>query len=403
MLSRRKFLQTSSMVSLSPVLPCIFGSTAKAAVHAPDEKVLVVVQLNGGNDGINTVVPFGDDVYGQVRNKLRLATNKLHKINDHVGLHPNMRAAKELFDDGRLAIVQGVGYPNPDRSHFRSMKIWQRARFDDTEHNGYGWLGRALDHQLVRAKSGATANGIFVGEQETPVALWGRRSSVTALSRADDLKLRSKFSVEPSAFDLTSGKGALHQFVTQQVLTAYSAADEFQRQELDDLPANDVNYPDTQLGSRLKLVSKLLKSGSHARVFYTIQAGYDTHFAQLYTHAGLLREFSDAVKAFLDDLKSARLDDRVVLLAFSEFGRRVQENGSQGTDHGTAGPVFLAGSSVTPGLVGAAPDLTDLQGGDLKMQTDFRSVYATILDGWLGVSSQNVLGGAFDRLSLFET
>ncbi len=185
MLSRREFLQTSSIISLSPVLPCIFGSTAKAAALAPDERVLVVIQLDGGNDGINTVVPFGDDGYGRVRKKLRLETEKLHKLGDHVGLHPNMRAAKELFDDGRLTIVQGVGYPNPDRSHFRSMKIWQTARFDDTEHDSYGWLGRSLDQPLVRAKSGARANAIFIGEQETPVALWGRRSAATALSRAE--------------------------------------------------------------------------------------------------------------------------------------------------------------------------------------------------------------------------
>ena len=403
MLSRRMFLQTGSMISLSPVFPCIFGTTADAAAPGPDERVLVVIQLDGGNDGINTVVPFGDDGYGRVRNKLRLETEKLHKLGDHVGLHPSMRAAKELFDDGRLTIVQGVGYPNPDRSHFRSMKIWQTARFDDTEHNGYGWLGRTLDQQLARAKSGTLAEAIFVGEQETPVALWGRRSSATALSRAEDLQLRSEFSTEHSGFDLASGKSGLLQFVTKQVLTAYAAADEFQRQESNDFSANGVNYPDSRFGSRLKLVSRLLKSDSHTRVFYTIQGGYDTHSAQLYTHSRLLREFSDAVKAFLDDLKAAKLDERVVLLAFSEFGRRVQENDSQGTDHGTAGPVFLAGSSVIPGLVGPTPGLTDLEDGDLKMQVDFRRVYATVLDAWLGVDSEKVLGGTFERLSLIKT
>ncbi len=403
MLSRREFLQTSSLISLSPALPCLFGATARAAAPAPDNRVLVVVQLDGGNDGINTVVPFGDDGYGRVRTKLWLEAEKLHKLGDHVGLHPNMRAAKELFDDGRLTIVQGVGYPNPDRSHFRSMKIWQTARFDETEHNGYGWLGRTLDQRLAREESGAGANAIFVGEQETPVALWGRRSSATALSRMVDLQLRSEFTYQHSDFDLASEKSGIRQFVTKQVFTAYAAADEFQRQELNGLSTNGGDYPDTELGSRLKLVSKLLKSGCQTRVFYTIQGGYDTHSAQLYTHSRLLREFSDAVKAFLDDLNSAGLDDRVVLLAFSEFGRRVQENDSQGTDHGTAGPVFLAGSSVVAGLAGKTPELTDLDNGDLKMQVDFRSVYATVLDTWLGVDSEKVLGGTFERLSLIET
>jgi uncharacterized protein (DUF1501 family) len=203
--------------------------------------------------------------------------------------------------------------------------------------------------------------------------------------------------------DPASETDGLRQFVTQQVLTAYATADEFQRQALINSSADGANYPDTQLGSRLKLVSKLLKSDTRTRVFYTIQGGYDTHSTQLYTHSQLLREFSDAVKAFLDDLKLAGLDDRIVLLAFSEFGRRVQENDSQGPDHGTAGPVFLTGASVRPGLAGATPDLTDLENGDLKMHVDFRCVYATVLDAWLGVDSEIVLGGTFRTLSLIET
>ncbi len=143
MLTRRKFLQASSMISLSPVVPWVMGSTARAVPPATGDRTLVIVQLDGGNDGLNTVVPFADDGYGRARHKLRLASDKLHRLNDHLGLHPSMRSAKELFDDGRLAIVQGVGYPNPDRSHFRSMKIWQTAKLDDQQHGGYGWLGRA--------------------------------------------------------------------------------------------------------------------------------------------------------------------------------------------------------------------------------------------------------------------
>ena len=403
MLSRRRFLQTSSIVSLSPVLPTILGSTARAAHAGSDEKVLVVIQLDGGNDGINTVVPHGDDTYGKVRNKLRLDTKKLHKLNEHVGLHPNMRAAKELFDDGRLAIVQGVGYPNPDRSHFRSMKIWQTASFDDSEHDGYGWLGRALDQEQPQNNINSGANAIYVGEQETPVALWGRRSSATSLSRIDDLKLMHDLALQTIEGSLANVQQDTKQFVTKQLLSAYAAADEFERQELSDAATKNVNYPGTQLASRLKLISKLLKSGSHTRVYYTAQSGYDTHSAQAYTHSRLLREFSDALKAFLDDLKSAKLDDRVLVLAFSEFGRRVKENDSQGTDHGTAGPVFLAGSLVNPGLQGTMPNLADLENGDLKMQFDFRNVYATILQDWLGVDSGSVLGNTFERLPLIET
>ena len=185
MLSRRKFLQRSSIVSLAPMLPSVLGTTANAAALDTDEKVLVVVQMDGGNDGLNTVVPFEDDDYAKARETLKLDPKKLHKLNEQLGLHPSMRGAKELFDDDRLTIVQGVGYPNPDRSHFRSMKIWQTASVDDADHAGYGWLGKALDQQMkmVRSKqpNSKEGNAIFVGNYETPVALWGRRSSATSI------------------------------------------------------------------------------------------------------------------------------------------------------------------------------------------------------------------------------
>ena len=403
MLSRRRFLQTSSLVSLSPVLPCILGNTARAAAAAPDARVLVVIQLDGGNDGINTVVPYADDGYGRARDKLRLKTDELHKLDDHVALHPSMRAAKELFDEGRLCVVQGVGYPNPDRSHFRSMKIWQTAAFDDERHDGYGWLGSALDQGALKRQGGAAANAIYVGEQETPVALWGRRSAATALAAAEDLKLAQGLRPIASLPESQSDRSSLDQFVSKQVLSAYAAADEFERQQSRSQTAGGSDYPDTPLGAHLKLVSQLLKSGAQSRVFYTIQGGYDTHSAQLYTHSRLLREFSAALKSFLDDLKTAKLDDRVLVLAFSEFGRRVSENDSQGTDHGTAGPVFLAGTPVRGGLVGNAPDLANLDSGDLKMQLDFRQVYAAILDDWLQVDSENVLGKSFEKPPVLST
>jgi uncharacterized protein (DUF1501 family) len=377
------------------MLPAVFSNSARAATTESDAKVLVVVQLDGGNDGINTVVPLGNDAYGQVRNKLRLDEDRLHKLDDHVGLHPNMKAAKELFDDGRLAIVQGVGYPNPDRSHFRSMRIWQTARFDDAEHDGYGWLGRALDARKTGNVASGEAGAIFVGNQETPVALWSRRSQALALARAEDLHLElglQRVAEQPVVGDDHN----VHQFISKQMMSAVAAADDFQKQQLGGGGA----YPNTQLGRQLKLVAQLLRSGSQARVYYTSQGGYDTHSAQLFTHAGLLREYSDAVKSLVDDLKSDGLDDRVVVLAFSEFGRRVKENDSAGTDHGTAGPVFLSGSPVKGGLLGNAPNLTDLDAGDLRMQTDFRQVYATLLDQWLDVPSETVLGAKFEPLPI---
>jgi uncharacterized protein (DUF1501 family) len=326
-------------------------------------------------------------------------TPKLFKLDNHVGLHPNMKAAKELFDDGRLCIVQGVGYPNPDRSHFRSMKIWQTARFDREEHDGYGWLGSALDLAAQRTNNNAAASAIYIGDTETPVALWGRRSAATALSSAEDLILSPGLKTKAAAVADMPGD-SLRQFVSKQVLSAYAAADEFERKQTNRDADSGEEYPETQLGARLKLISQLIRGGAQSRVFYTIQGGYDTHSNQLYTHSNLLGEFAGALKALLNDLKAVNLDDRVVVLAFSEFGRRVTENDSQGTDHGTAGPVFLAGKPAKGGLVGSTPDLTNLDAGDLKMQFDFRQVYSTILDDWLGVDSKSVLGESFEKTAV---
>jgi uncharacterized protein (DUF1501 family) len=205
-----------------------------------------------------------------------------------------------------------------------------------------------------------------------------------------------------SAF-LNSQTESLNLFATRQVLSAYNAADQFQRQSKPPAGAKAMEYPASQLGGQLQLISQLIKSGSRARVFYTVQGGYDTHAAQLFTHARLLNEFSAGLKAFIDDLHDAGLADRVVVLAFSEFGRRVKENASSGTDHGAAGPVFLAGSRCIGGLVGATPKLTDLDDGDLKTQIDLREIYAAILEDWLDLDAATVLGGTFHKAAIFRS
>jgi len=401
MLSRRELLKTASLLSFSPLAPGMLARAAQAAGAEPDARVLVVIQLDGGNDGLNTVVPYGNDEYGRNRNRLRLDPNRLHKIDAHVGLHPSMRAAKELFDEGQLAIVQGVGYPNPDRSHFRSMRIWQTARFDEQEHDSYGWLGRALDWEAAQRSQSDFANAIYVGDQETPVALWGRRSAALALTRADDLKLERKTALKQAGLAPAADE-SLEQFVTRHVLSAYAAADQFSARQ-PETKSGGSEYPDSELATRLRLAAQLLKSGSRARVFYTVQTGYDTHSAQLVTHAQLLRDLSDSLKAFLDDLRAAGLHDRALVLAFSEFGRRVKENDSQGTDHGAAAPVLLAGGQIRGGIIDEPPNLSDLDNGDLRPQVDFRQVYATILDNWLGISSREILGSSFTLLPLFHS
>jgi len=314
-----------------------------------------------------------------------------------------MRAAKELYDDGRLAIVQGVGYPNPNRSHFESMRIWHTADVANAEREAYGWLGRALDQ--AAGETLRDEGAIYVGEQTTPAALWGRRSSATALSQVDDLLLDRRH--QPQAGDVfnnTTGDAGLsiNQFVTRELTSAMSGAEAFRQQAAAMQRRAAAAYPDSGLAGRLRIISQLLQSGSSARVFYTIQGGYDTHAAQLNTHANLLREYSQALKAFLDDLKSAGLDERVIVIAFSEFGRRIKENDSAGTDHGAAGPVFVAGSPIKPGLYGERPDLSNLVEGDLPATTDFRHIYAAILDEWLEIPHQTILRERFALTPLFK-
>jgi uncharacterized protein (DUF1501 family) len=393
MLSRRTFLKSSTLLALAPTVPHFLARTARAAKPERDGRILVVIEMSGGNDGINSVVPFADEGYAKHRQALRLEKDRLVKVNDRVGLHPAMGDAGKLLEAGQLAIVQGVGYPNPNRSHFRSMAIWQTARFDEEEHKSYGWLGRAMDG------GPAGGSGLLVGPGSPPVALRGRRATASAIERIDDFTLaagadpRKALGKEEPANDLTA-------FVRRTMLDAYATADRVTNAAKG--KEGGPRYPQTGLASRLQLIARLLKGGVGARVFYAIQGGYDTHYAQLQTHSRLLFELSSGLRAFLDDLKAAGLSERVAVLAFSEFGRRVQENGS-GTDHGTAGPVFLAGAGVKGGLVGTTPSLLDLEDGDLKVGLDFRRVYASVLEDWLGLNAVSALGGSFERLPLFRS
>jgi uncharacterized protein (DUF1501 family) len=409
--TRRELLKSSlggaTLVALSPTVPAFLARTARGAGPRRDGRVLVVIQLDGGNDAINTLVPFGDEGYAQHRKTLRLAPRELIKVNDQVGLHPALRAIGALLERGQLVLVPGVGYPNPNRSHFESMAIWQTARLDSEEHGGPGWIGRGLDETSGSnpiPTAGATA--LFIGDGTPPAALRGRRAAASALDRIEDLTLpegaaRSWIATPLIATPAGSDDG-LDAYVRRSVLDAYSAAE-----RVADLtrrrPDSQASYPSTALAAKLRTVAQLLKADLGARVFYTIQSGYDTHAGQSNTHFSLLFELAGAVKAFLDDLSAAKMTERVVVMGFSEFGRRVAENGSAGTDHGTAGLVFLAGPGVRGGLQGQVPSLTDLVDGDPKITTDFRRIYAAVLDDWLGLPSRRSLGSTFERMSLFQS
>jgi uncharacterized protein (DUF1501 family) len=401
MLTRRSLLKHSAILSLAPTVPGFLSRTAMAARPERDGRILVVVQLDGGNDGINTVVPFGDEDYARHRRALRIPTDRVCKLTDRVGLHPAIRPAADMIQDGRLAIVQGVGYPNPDRSHFRSMAIWQTAPPDDPGPESHGWLGRALDGIAAGepASSPLGPSAVFIGERDLPRALRGRRTVTASFADPADLALAipataARSPDRPGGDDLSA---FVHRTVTNAYTTAEQLADSAGRTN-----GSAARYPDCDLGRHLELVVRSIKAGAPARVYYTIQSGYDTHAAQLPSQAQLLGDFARSVRAFLDDLAAARLADGVLLLAFSEFGRRPAENGSLGTDHGTAGPVFLAGTKAKAGLIGETPRLGELVDGDLKWSIDFRRIYATLIDRWLRVPAEAVLGQRFEPLSILQ-
>lgn len=392
---RRTFLKASALISLSPLIPGFVSRTAFADEPDDEKPILVVVEMNGGNDGLNTVVPFGQSKYQRLRRRIGIDKRKVLKLNEQVGLNPAMLGFKQLYDDGTLAIINSVGYPNPNRSHFESMAIWHSANVTGSRSDGNGWLGQYLDASAPPERF--DLDGWFVGAGTVPPVLVNRRSQIASVERLRDLQFKS-LDTAKRASQLGNGvpQSDVSSFVSRCMTSSFTSAE-----QLDSImksKTTDVRFPATALGRKLSIVSRLIRSGAASRAYYTIQAGYDTHAAQLGAHTSLLAELSSSVKAFVDDLKQANLAQRVVVLAFSEFGRRVEENQSQGTDHGTAGSVFVAGTHVKGGLYGDIPDLSDLEQGDLKVKLDFRQVYSTLLDNWLQIPSEKVLERKYDSL-----
>jgi uncharacterized protein (DUF1501 family) len=407
-------LGSSTLLASGLTVPAFLARSASVlAAGSPSTgsgRILVVVQLDGGNDGLNTVVPFADDVYYKFRPKLGIDAKTVHKVDDHIGLNPALRGFVPLLESQRLAIVQSVGYPNPSRSHFESMAIWQTARRDAKDATS-GWLARWLDGHPN--SPGGDAPALHIGASTVPQALQGGRSHVPSLARADQLQRRvgpadpAEAAAQRQALDAVAQNGSdtsgsILPFVQRSMLDTYASSDRIEA-VLKNRSAS-TGYPEFYgLAQRLKLIAQLIKAGLSTPLYYTQLGGFDTHSGQLNTHAALLRELSESTRAFLDDVDKAGLADRVLILAFSEFGRRVAENASAGTDHGTAAPVFLLGRAVRPGLHGTNPDLKNLRDGDPIPSLDFRRVYAAVWEGWLGGSSQAGLGGTFEPLPVLKT
>jgi uncharacterized protein (DUF1501 family) len=406
-LTRRSFLKTSSLVALGASVP---GFVSRTAAQAPiasrpgaRDTILVVVQLTGGNDGLNTVIPFRDEAYRRLRPTLAQPANQVRRLNDNVGLHPSMNGLADLLQDQSLCVVQGVGYPNPNQSHFVSMDIWQSAR--TAEPRNEGWIGRAL-----RGVPGAASFHLTGSNEPAPLALAGAPVRVPSIASLADFQLRvapanhrdgqqQRTIIEQAA--QPAGQGNLLDFVQRTSVNTYASSRRLQ--EIGRSYTPRVPYPPSALANHLRLAAQLIDGGLGARLFYVSLDGFDTHASQAQAHGNLLREVSDAMTAFYRDLSARGHRDRILMMTFSEFGRRARENGSHGTDHGAAAPMLLVGGRVRPGVVGAHPSLTDLEAGNLRFHTDFRQVYAAILDHWLGVPSRQVLGQEFRPLDLFRT
>jgi len=398
--TRRDFLVQglggATLLASGVSLPGFLSRTAWAAslssgFAARDQSVLVVVQLSGGNDGLNTVIPYEDDAYHRSRPTLRAAAERVLKLDNRLGLHPELAGLKRLYDDGRLSVVTNVGYPNPDRSHFRSMDIWHTARLDPAGVD-VGWLGRVVD-QMQEQRSAPTA--LHIGEQSLPLALKTRTHTVPSIRSLEAFRLRE------GAAELEAAIAARRDAARDDLLfvqhVALSACANARRIEQMARPqAAGGEYPNYGLARRLREIADLIAADFGPRIYYTSLDGFDTHARQALAHGPLLRELGDSVAAFLGDLKSRGLAERVVLMTFSEFGRRLKENAGQGTDHGAAAPMFVAGAACRAGVLGDAPDLSNLEDGDVRHRVDFRQVYAELLDRWLNVDSRDVLGEQFE-------
>ena len=405
MVNRREFLRatfgSTAVLSLGAAAPSFLLEASHAAQPAKKETVLVVVQLSGGNDGLNTVVPYADDAYYQSRPSLAVAKDEVLKIDASWVFTRRCAALPTCSKTDNLAIVQGVGYPNPNRSHFESMDIWHSCLRKGSPRTT-GWLGRFLD--ASRSPEDRDAMAVHLGAEKQPLALAAelvRTPSISSLDRfrlndAGDSGLRS--AINQLSSQERSGDGLLN-FVQTSTKSALEASRRVE--EATDAYDTPIRYPESGLAEKLRTVAQLIDAGLGTRVYYTSIDGFDTHSRQGAAHAALLRQVGDAIAAFVQDVSHHGHADRVAVLAFSEFGRRVAENASEGTDHGAAAPMFLAGTGIRTGPIGKHPSLRDLQDGDLKHHTDFRQVYAAVLDSWLGWPSAAVIGKKFQPVDLF--
>ena len=403
LIKRKEFIQVGSLATASLMLPKFLKAFEARNMVPAGNKVVVILQLSGGNDGLNTVIPVRNDIYYRSRPHLGIEKGKALLLNDEVGLHPSLTGFKELYDDGSLGIMNNVGYPNPDRSHFRSMDIWHTAS-QSNEYLTTGWVGRYLDAQcsgcdkptqaieiddvLSLAMKGEHIKGIAVKD---PRRLYG-----TSNEKFFRDVLKNHKPARPAGGD--DGGEQPVDYLYKTMAETLSSADYIFKQSR--MHPSSAEYPKSDLGNSLKTIASLIYSDINTKVYYVSLGSFDTHINQDAQQKRLFTEMNDAVKAFVKDLKDNNRFNDVMLFTFSEFGRRVEQNASGGTDHGTANNMFLiSGGLKQRGVINPLPDLNDLQEGDLKYNIDFKNVYATVLNKWLNADDAAILGKKYDFLS----
>ena len=394
-IKRKEFLQIGSLATASFMVPKFLKAFESGTFVPPGNKVLVVLQLSGGNDGLNTVIPVRNDIYYKARPRLGIEKSKSLLLNDEVGLHPALTGFKELYADGSLGVLNNVGYPNPDRSHFRSMDIWQSGSKSD-EYIYTGWLGRYLDAQCAGCDKPTQALEI---DDTLSLALKGEH--VKGLAMRDPRRLygtsNEKFFKDVLADHKDESGEQPVDYLYKTMAETVSSADYIFKQSR--LHPTNATYPNSGLGQSLKTIASLIFSDINTKVYYISLGSFDTHINQAAQQQRLFTEMNDAISAFVKDLKTNNRFQDVLLMSFSEFGRRVAQNASGGTDHGTANNMFfVSGGLKQKGVLNALPDLTDLNEGDLKHNIDFKQVYATVLNKWLSTDDKKILGKQFDHL-----
>jgi uncharacterized protein (DUF1501 family) len=407
-ISRRGFLKGAAMFSSIGLAPAFLARTAESVTGeaAPiagfkDGRILVVVQLGGGNDGLNTLVPWSNDAYYRARPSLGLKKDRVIRVNDNLAANDKLADIMKLYDNGQVAIIEGVGYPNPDRSHFRSMEIWHTAS-DSDEYLSRGWVGRYFDNCC--SGSARPQAGVALGK-DRPQAFDGEKGIGVAFEDPINFGWRpGKATDTAQNFEKINAAGSakndtldfLRHTTSNAIMSSYEVKEAAQRAGI--AKGQQAQRPNQK--DPLQTVASLIRGDLQTRIYYVSTSGFDTHANQLGTQDQLLERFAQSVARFQQTLDRDGNADRVVTLVFSEFGRRVEQNASGGTDHGTAAPMFVIGKLVKAGIHGAAPNLTDLDDGDLKYSVDFRSVYSSVLQDWFEVSPEKILKKKFDPLPI---